>query len=456
MSEEGIRQLEDLFELGDSDVDLEDVYSEDTGDDTFEDKKEEINDLLQEEIKENGETKKASTKDIIEEAITAPQPVENKEVIIEKETEKVEEKTEDEVVEKPNIVEEESDEEIDFDTTESFKAEESEEEVDPVKIDDFKEEKFEVKDVEDNPFVEGKIEDLEIADKALSEEEIKDKYEETKTKRIVEEPKRQAAYEAVAKMATKEEKMKEQHKTSQSTNHWQLTHPDAKFNHFYKMKKERLEKFLADGEVPYNAWKQELVHARVDLSSLVFDLDHLSKQMQQVQQYQYRVAEIRMAVVGQYNWCKRSLEFLRGKLAQIAYERPIEKFNGVVYDHLSDIEDYLQQLEVLKDNSEIVTKNLDKAAEVISRRVTVVMMEVKTDNKGTRYVPREGEQQDDLGTATVAPMQPANLETDSIEPVKEEDPDDEFLDECDVFEVASSKEEEKPKKKGWDLIPGKK
>ena len=440
MTNEGIKQLEDLFDLGDSDVDLEDVYSEDTGDATFEDKKEEINDLLSEEKEENGETKIASTKDIIEEAISPSQPVANKEVIDEKESEKVEEKTEEEKPETPNIVVEESDDEIDFDTTESFKAEESENEVEPVKIDDVKVEEVKVTDVEDNPFVEPK----KTIQEAEEEKVIEAIYEAAETKP---EPKQ-------------EEEMKEQHKTSQSTNHWQLTHPDAKFTHFYKMKKERLEKFLADGEVPYSAWKQELVNARVDLSSLVFDLDHLSKQMQQVQQYQYRVAEIRMAVVGQFNWCKRSLEFLRGKLAQIAYEKPIEKFNGVVYDHLSDIEDYLQQLEVLKDNSEIVTKNLDKAAEVISRRVTVVMMEVKTDNKGTRYVPREGEQQDDLGSAHVAPMQPANLESapvednfTTMETVKEEDPDAEFIDECDVFEIkTSSKEEQKPKK-GWGLIP---
>lgn len=448
MSEENIRQLEDLFDLGDSDVDLEDVYSEDTGDATFDDKKEEINEILSEEKQENGETKKASTKDVIEEAISDPQPVVNKEVTVEKESEKVEEKTEEEKPEIPNIVEEESDDEIDFDTTESFKAEESETEVEPVKIDDVKVEEVAAKDVEDNPFVEPK----KTMQEAEAEKVIEVIREAASTLEVVD-----AVKEAFAKK--EEEEMKEQHKTSQSTNHWQLTHPDAKFTHFYKMKKERLEKFLADGEVPYNAWKQELVNARVDLSSLVFDLDHLSKQMQQVQQYQYRVAEIRMAVVGQFNWCKRSLEFLRGKLAQIAYERPIEKFNGVVYDHLSDIEDYLQQLEVLKDNSEIVTKNLDKAAEVISRRVTVVMMEVRTDNKGTRYVPREGEQQDDLGSAHVAPMQPANLESapiETIEAVKEEDPDAEFLDECDVFEVNSSNVEKKPKKTGWDLIPGKK
>jgi len=437
MTEDGIKQLEDLFDLGDSDVDIEDVYSEEAGESTFDDKKEEINDLLQEEKEENGEIKKSSSKDIIIDSISGSQPVENKEVIIEEETEKVEEKTEEVKVEKENIVEEETD----FDTSESFKAEESDEvekEVAPIEAEEEKKKWMSPGEKEPklNPDqiheIEQKKHEKELAaSKIIEQEEIKDDVK-----------------------PDSEVKVEEEHKP-ETASHWQLQHPDAKFNHFYTMKKERLEKFLVDGEVPYNAWRNELIQARVDLSSLVFDLDHLSKQMQQVQQHQYRVAEIRMGVIGQYNWCKRSLEFLRGKLSQIAYERPIEKFNGVVYDHLSDIEDYLQQLEVLRDNAEIVTKNLDRAAEVISRRVTVVMMEVRTDNKGTRNVPREGEETEDLGSAHVAPMTPVDLSSNVKEEIKEADPDDEFLDECDVFEVSSSKEEKKPKK-GWDLIPGKK
>lgn len=441
MNNEGIKQLEDLFDLGDSKEDLEDIYNEDVGASTFEEKINDLHEIL-EDVKEE---KITSTKDTIQEAISSTQDLDNKEVISEKESEKVEEKTEEEEFENTNIVEVEdeekpliNDEEIDFDTTESFKVESVEKEEINEKT---------------KPSIEGKVEKVEMFDKVLTEEEVKEKYEESKS-----EAKLISEKEMNSKVHDDEKSLKcnvEQHKSSQSTNYWQLTHPDAKFTHFYKMKKERLEKFLADGEVPYNAWKEELVKARVDLSSLVFDLDHLSKQMQQVQQYQYRVAEIRMGVIGQYNWCKRSLEFLRGKLAQIAYERPIEKFNGVVYDHLSDIEDYLQQLEVLKDNSEIVTKNLDKAAEVISRRVTVVMMEVKTDNKGTRYIPREGEEQEDLGGYSVAQMTPANLSSNIKEEIKEEDPDDEFIDECDVFEVNSSIEEKKPKK-GWGIIPSSK
>lgn len=441
MSEEGIKQLEDIFDLGDSDVDLEDVYSEDSGDASFEDKKEEINDLLQEEKKENGETKKVSAKEAIIDSISSPQTVENNEVIDKKESEKVIEKTEEEKVENPNILEEESDDEIDFDTTESFKAEESEkEEFDVKEKKEASEELFkndeqeasEELNAKDNTFVEESL--------TPEEEEEIESYENTKA---------QAELES-------EKEMQEEHKKESSGHYWQLVSNDAKFNHFYKMKQERLEKFLVDGEVPYDAWREELIKSRVDLSSLVFDLDHLSQQMQQVQQHQYRVAEIRIRIIGQYNWCKRSLEFLRGKLAQIAYERPIEKFNGVVYDHLSDIEDYLQQLEVLKESSEIISKNLDKAAEVISRRVTVVMMEVKTDNKGTRYIPREGEEQESLGESNVTPMSPVNFQSSTQkEEIKEVDPDDEFIDECDSFEITSSKSEAKPKK-GWDLIPGKK
>lgn len=412
----GIKALEDLFDLGDSDTDLEDVYSEDVGEATFEDKKEEINELLSEEKDENGETKKASSKDIIQEAISEPQTIENKEVINEKETEKVTEKIEEETTEIPNIVEEETDDELDFDTSDSFMVEEAPQD----------EEKVEPKPKEEPK----EVSKIAAEVRKQPKEEIK----------ITQEPQ--------AKEVTVEEVMEVKPK-NKSSHHWRLTPKDAKFTHFYKLKKERLEKFLSDGEIPYDSWREELIHARVDLSALVYDLDHLSTQMQQVQQHQYRVAEIRMRVNAQYNWCKRSLELLRGRLAQIAYEKPIEKFNGVIYEHLYDIEDYLQKLETIKENAELVTKNLDKAAEVISRRVTVVMMEVKTDSKGRRYTPKAEE---DIAPESVSAMQPVNFNAeDEAETIEEED---DGLDEFDTLEVNSPppSDEPKPKKDSWQFI----
>lgn len=431
---EGIKALEDLFDLGDADKDLEDVYSEDVGDATFEDKKEEINELLREEKEENGETKKASTKDAIKEAISAPQVVDNKEVINEKESEKVTEKTEEEKGEKPNIVEEENDDELDFDTSDSFMVE-----------DDEVEEKEELKEAPKEPKLHQNKDEETGAVKPRKRSKRAQFTAAEVRKPPADEPPKQ---ETQAKEVTVEEAMEVEPKKKPS-HHWRVTPTDAKFTAFYKMKKERIEKFLSDGEIPYDLWVDELMKARVNLSSLVYDLDHLSTQMQQVQQHQYRVAEIRMRINTQYNWCKRSLELLRGRLAQIAYEKPIEKFNGVIYEHLYDVEDYLQKLETVKENAEIVTKNLDKAAEVISRRVTVVMMEAKTDSKGRRYTPKA---EDDIAPESVAAMQPVDLsEAEEKKQIEEEDDD---LDDFDTLEVNVPSEEEKPKKPkdSWGLV----
>lgn len=425
-TENGIKALEELFDLGDSDVDVEDVYNEDAGDSTFEDKKSELNELLQEEKEENGETKKASIKDIIMDSISDSQPLVIKELIDEKETEKVIEKTEEEKVEKSNIVVEKTDDDLDFDTSDSFTIEEDEKPVQKSKKAVFT-----------------KQEDPEIEVKEEPKEDVK----------VEEEPEPEKEEVEDAEMA--EEKEPEIKIVNKSASHkWRLTHPEAKFNYFYKMKKERIERFLYDGEVPYDRWIEELIKARVDLATLVFDLDHLSSQMQKIQQHQYRVGEIRMRVNTQYNWCKRSLEFLRGKLAQIAYEKPIEKFNGVVYDHLHDVEDYLQQLETLKENAEIVTKNLDKAAEVVSRRVTVVMTEVKMDKKGTRYNPRQDDEEENIGETSISPMKPVDLSDKDVDNDEDDEDDGLDLDQYDTIGAAPKPQKKEPKS-GWDLIPTK-
>lgn len=416
MNDDGIKQLEDLFALGDSDVNIEDIYSEDVGSASFEEKKNEIKELLEESKEENEHVKTTSTKEAIISLFSESQSIENKEVINKKEIDKNKENIKEKEDKKSNLF---LDEDIDFDTEDSFTMEEEK----PVL--NVKKEEFIVE--ENSSTVTRNKEEKEQIIENLSENKIDP------------EPKKEKI------------EIQEKHKPNKSGHYWQLTYSDAKFKHFYQIKKERLEKFLVDGEVPYASWKEELIKARVDLSSLVFDLDHLSRQMQAVQQYQYRVGEIRMRVNAQYNWCKRSLEFLRGKLAQIAYEKPIEKFNGVVYDHLSDVEDYLQQLEILKDNSEIVTKNLDKAAEVISRRVTVVMLEVKTDNKGNRYIARDNDSTDNLDPENLDPMNPVNFNSNEVLAVDE---DAELLKEFDSFEIKSVKSEEKPKKsKWWSSIP---
>ena len=162
---------------------------------------------------------------------------------------------------------------------------------------------------------------------------------------------------------------------------WSLVSPTSSFNDFYKTKTSVINKFLIGGEVPFNAWSDELIKARVDLTHLVYDLDELSETMQIVQQHQYRVIEIKQRVNSQYKFAKRSLELLTGKLALIAYEKPAEKFHGIIFDHLYDIEEYVEKLGSIWENADAVSKNLDKAADVISRRVTMSMNEMAAMGK---------------------------------------------------------------------------
>ena len=206
---EGIKDLENLFDLGDTDSDVEDIYNEDTGDATFEDKKVEIQELLSEEKEENGDTKSKSSKDIIVESINTPQVIVNKEVIEPKEPEKIFEKIEVKEPEKPNIVVEESDDEMEFDTGSSFLVgEETEEEKEPKKEEPKKEE---VKKTEPK---QEEVAKVEVKEEAHEIEKVAESEEPEVVPQIVE-----AKEPAVIPKEN-------------TTHHWRLSHQDPKYNHF--------------------------------------------------------------------------------------------------------------------------------------------------------------------------------------------------------------------------------
>jgi len=64
---------------------------------------------------------------------------------------------------------------------------------------------------------------------------------------------------------------------------------------------------------------------------------------------------------------------LHGYLANVAYEKPVEKFKGIIYRHMGDIEGYYGQLESMKDDIEAVTKNLDSVFNLLSRQLTLML-----------------------------------------------------------------------------------
>lgn len=160
-----------------------------------------------------------------------------------------------------------------------------------------------------------------------------------------------------------------------SISEWNTSTNDLTFISFYEMKKDALSGWLLPGgEVNFDKTQHELLSARVDLSSIEFgDLHSMFDSLKNIQHWKDRVTEISLRVNAQYYSWKRAVELFRGTLARMHYEKPAEKQDGVVMEHMGDMIRYFSQIESLHANVDAVTRNLDNAFDCISRQITVSM-----------------------------------------------------------------------------------
>jgi transcriptional antiterminator Rof (Rho-off) len=105
--------------------------------------------------------------------------------------------------------------------------------------------------------------------------------------------------------------------------------------------------------------------------------------MQEIQQHRERIKNISLKCNVQYFVWKRWIEkdMLKGYLARVEYIKPAIKQEGLVMEHMRDLEFYYAQLEALYNNCYKVEKTLEAAYDTLSRRVSICM-ELKT---GDRY-----------------------------------------------------------------------
>ena len=154
---------------------------------------------------------------------------------------------------------------------------------------------------------------------------------------------------------------------------WVLDSPSAMYDKFYNKKKELINTFMIGGQVKYSQWMSELADASVNIQGEVFDQSIIMGQMQCVQQFRERVKYISIKVNNQYYMFKRYVELMRGFLARVEYLKPIIKQDGLILEHMRDLELYLTRLESLHDSVIKTEKTLLAAFDTLSRKVTICM-----------------------------------------------------------------------------------
>jgi len=154
---------------------------------------------------------------------------------------------------------------------------------------------------------------------------------------------------------------------------WMLESPSEMYNSFYAKKRDLLFKYMVGGQVEYKRWTQELEEAKVTIRGEVFDHQLIIDQMEAVQQHRERVKAIHVRVNNQYFTFKRFVEMMRGFLARIEYLKPVLKQEGLIMEHMRDIELYYARLEALHDSATKTEKMLAAAFDTLSRKCTICM-----------------------------------------------------------------------------------
>ncbi len=164
---------------------------------------------------------------------------------------------------------------------------------------------------------------------------------------------------------------------------WNLDSPTSIYNKFYDRKRELIKVYTGE-QLNFHALNIELCNASVDISYVVFDQDIVLQQMQEIQQHRERIKNISLECNIQYFVWKRWIEkdMMKGYLAMVEYIKPAIKQEGLVLEHMRDLEYYYAQLEALHNNCQKVEKTLEAAYDTLSRRVSICM-ELKT---GVRYL----------------------------------------------------------------------
>jgi len=154
---------------------------------------------------------------------------------------------------------------------------------------------------------------------------------------------------------------------------WIIKSTDSRFENFYAEKRLLLKDILVGGVLPFKDLMKELKGSYVDISHPTFDTEMASIKMDRVQKMRDRISQIAIDCNQQYYPWKRGVELMQGLLARTQYEKPAAKQDGLIYEHMKDIEVYFHKLESLHYSIDAITRNLDGAFDCLSRRATIAL-----------------------------------------------------------------------------------
>lgn len=150
--------------------------------------------------------------------------------------------------------------------------------------------------------------------------------------------------------------------------------PSKLYEAFFDMKIQAIRTHLLNNEkLPIDKYMREMTKAYVPIKVNLTDTETLSNKMQEIQRNRDRIIQIKTYVNYQYFRWKRLVTMMHGQLARIIYEKPAAKQEGVIYEHMRDLEEYYNDIESAYETTKDIIANLDAAYDNLSRQVTLAM-----------------------------------------------------------------------------------
>jgi hypothetical protein len=163
---------------------------------------------------------------------------------------------------------------------------------------------------------------------------------------------------------------------------WFLNSPAPMFNHFYNEKASLVRYVTKSGyQLDIDKLLSELKVSTVSTNTELTDISGMADRLTKIQDFLDRVVQIKIQATSQAHTSKRGVELLRGILAKIIHEKPAARQDGVIYDHMRDIELYAARLSSLEQSAKDVYQNLLEAKEILSRKITIAFELVKEQSR---------------------------------------------------------------------------
>jgi len=155
---------------------------------------------------------------------------------------------------------------------------------------------------------------------------------------------------------------------------WTLVPPSPMFAHFYSEKQNFIKSLTRGGKpIPVDKLMNELRSCHVSANTELMDLEGMADKFNKIQSFLDRVVQIKIQATGQCSASKRGVELLRGVLAKVTYEKPAARQDGVIHDHMKDIEMYACEVEALEQAAKDVYHNLLESKEILSRKISITL-----------------------------------------------------------------------------------